>query len=94
MLLPIIYIESSVSGPTVCAIGGTHGNELAGCMATLELFKLRPDCGRLITIPQENFRAVKQNLREIPGESDLKCCYPGKKTGILMENLLLTVVAY
>jgi hypothetical protein len=84
---PYYTIDSNISGPTVCIIGGTHGNEPAGCRTAKELLALKPDCGKLIIIPTANLRAVKLNRREIPGEGNLNRCYPGSVTGILMEKL-------
>jgi predicted deacylase len=84
---PYYIIDSDIAGPAVCIIGGTHGNEPAGCKAALELLTLKPDCGKLIIIPAANRRAVKLNRRAIPGEGDLNRCYPGNATGILMEEL-------
>jgi predicted deacylase len=84
---PCYIIDSNISGPVVCIIGGTHGNEPAGCRAARELLTLKPDCGKLIIIPRANLRAVRLGRREIPGEGDLNRCYPGSATGILMEKL-------
>jgi predicted deacylase len=84
---PYYIIDSNVSGPTICIIGGTHGNEPAGCRAALELLTLKPDCGKLIIIPKANLRAVKLNRRENPGEGDLNRCYPGSATRTLTDKL-------
>jgi predicted deacylase len=84
---PYYIIDSDISGPAVCIIGGTHGDEPAGCRTAQELLTLKPDCGKLIIIPMANLRAVKLGRREIPGEGDLNRCYPGSATGILMEEL-------
>lgn len=84
---PYYIIDSNILGPAVCIIGGTHGDEPAGCRTARELHTWRPDRGRLIVIPEANLRAVRLNRREIPGEGDLNRCYPGNPSGILMEQL-------
>jgi predicted deacylase len=84
---PYYIIDSDIPGPAVCIVGGTHGDEPAGCRIARELLILNPDCGKLIIIPTANLRAVKLNRREIPGEGDLNRCYPGNPGGILMEQL-------
>jgi predicted deacylase len=89
---PYYIIDSSISGPAVCIIGGTHGNEPAGCLAARELLRWKPDCGKLIIIPAANRKAVRLNRREIPPEGDLNRCYPGSATGILMEKLALEML--
>jgi predicted deacylase len=84
---PYYIIDSNIPGPAVCIIGGTHGDEPAGCHTARELHTWRPDRGRLIVIPEANLRTVRLNRREIPGEGDLNRCYPGNPNGILMEQL-------
>lgn len=91
---PYYIIESKLPGPVICIIGGTHGNEPAGCRAAEKLLQFKPDCGKLVVIPKANIRALKGNRREIPGEGDLNRCYPGNKTGILMERFAFELLNF
>jgi predicted deacylase len=90
--VPYYIIDSNIPGPAICIIGGTHGNEPAGCRTAQELLKLKPDRGKLIIIPAANRRAVKENRREIPGEGDLNRCFPGSAAGSVMEELALEIL--
>lgn len=59
----VIIIEGKLAGPTVCIIGGVHGNELAGIMA-LDYIKdtLEIQRGRVVLI-YGNPRAIGRNVR-------------------------------
>lgn len=91
---PYYIIESKLPGPVICIIGGTHGNEPAGYRTAEKLLQFKPDYGKLIIIPRANIRAVRRNWREIPEEGDLNRCYPGNKTGSIMERFAFELLNF
>ena len=66
---PVFYLDSGKPGVTALVIGGTHGQEIAGCMAATVLIEnVEVTQGRLIVIPYANRSAmsVQDQRNRIP----------------------------
>lgn len=72
---PLFILDSGKPGATALAIGGTHGNELAGQVAALIMIEnLQMKEGRLIIIPYANRSAlsVKDTRKQIDRQHLIK----------------------
>ena len=97
---------SSIEGPTIFIMGGTHGDEVAGWKAAEKL--LTPEyyetfIGKVIVIPYANKLGVQLQQR-YPGVSssglydgikysDLNRAFPGDENGTLTEQLAYALCA-
>lgn len=65
--------DSQAEGPNIAIVGGTHGDEVAGWTAGLQLLDLIPQlkgfCGKILLIPQANIVADNHKVR-YAGSSD------------------------
>ena len=73
------------SGPTLLALGGTHGDEFEGPVALMKLAReLQPEAvrGRVIIIPALNLPAVRAGARLSPVDGqNLNRAFPGAYNG-------------
>ena len=95
---------SSVEGPTIFIMGGTHGDEVAGWKTAEKLLTkeyYENYIGKVIVIPYANILGVQLQLR-YPGisnsgiydgikYSDLNRSFPGKEDGTLTEQLAYAI---
>jgi N-alpha-acetyl-L-2,4-diaminobutyrate deacetylase len=94
VLIPITVVRNG-SGPTLLAIGGTHGDEYEGPVALMKLARsLLPEevSGRIIIIPALNLPAVRAGTRLSPIDGlNLNRAFPGKRddtlTGLIAHYL-------
>ena len=94
ILIPITVVKNGV-GPTLLALGGTHGDEFEGPVALLKLARdLQPEQvqGRLIIIPALNLPAVRAGTRLSPLDGvNLNRAFPGEYsdsiTGLIAHYL-------
>jgi predicted deacylase len=100
--LDIVVVRNG-PGPRVLVVGGTHGDEFEGQIATLELARSLPDlivCGTLIVLPLHNPAAARAGHRRSPTDlRDLNRAYgsarqPGPTQSIadFVSNALLPEV--
>ena len=97
-----VYVfRSNVSGPTVFITGGTHGDELAGWYAALELLNRVDYRGTVIIIPRLDMMGTKLEQR-YPGinnggvydgiqYSNLNRVFPGDPDGNITEQLAYAI---
>jgi len=82
--IPVIVVVGG-DGPTLVALGGTHGDELEGPVALLKLAReLQPEKlhGRAIIIPALNLPAVRAGTRLSPVDGmNLNRAFPGQYNG-------------
>ncbi|MBC7236025.1 MAG: succinylglutamate desuccinylase/aspartoacylase family protein [Chloroflexi bacterium] len=82
--IPITVIANG-SGPTLLAIGGTHGDEFEGPVALMKLARaLQPEevQGRVIIIPALNLPAVRAGTRLSPVDGmNMNRAFPGEYNG-------------
>jgi N-alpha-acetyl-L-2,4-diaminobutyrate deacetylase len=90
LLIPITVVKSG-EGPTLLALGGTHGDEYEGPVALMKLARdLRPEeiHGRVIIIPALNLPAVRAGTRLSPIDGvNLNRAFPGKYNGSITEMI-------
>lgn len=74
--------DSQIEGPNIAIVGGTHGDEVAGWTAGLQLVDLIPQlkgfCGKILLIPQANIVADNHKVRYAgsSNKSNLNRVYP------------------
>ena len=82
--IPVTVVAHG-SGPTLLALGGTHGDELEGPVALMKLARsLEPEAvrGRVILIPSLNLPAVRAGARLSPLDGmNLNRAFPGEYNG-------------
>ncbi len=72
-------------GPTVCVLGGMHGDEPAGYLAAERLLRWTILRGRLVVLPRAHRLAIERGERAYP--RNMNALFPGKADGDLMERL-------
>ena len=84
VLIPITVVANG-QGPTLLAVGGTHGDEFEGPVALMKLAReLEPQAvqGRLLLIPTLNLPAVRAGARLSPLDGmNLNRAFPGVYNG-------------
>jgi len=84
VLIPITVVAHG-RGPTLLALGGTHGDEVEGAVALMKLARtLQPQDvqGRVIIIPAINLPAVRAGARLSPLDGmNLNRAFPGQYNG-------------
>jgi len=80
-----IRLEAEQPGPTVCVVGGVHGDELIGTAAMHALDEFLQEhlmCGTVTMIPCANPDGAVRRVRYVPGDRlDLNRAFPGDKAG-------------
>jgi predicted deacylase len=90
--LPLYVACSPKSGPTVVAIGGTHGDEYEGPVGLKNLVaELDPKSlvhGRLIVIPVLNVPAFQVDMRQSPLDGvNMNRAFPGDPRGTITSRI-------
>jgi len=81
---PVYVVRGKQSGPTLCLIGGVHGDELNGTeVVRRALEKASPDRlrGTLVGVPIANLHGFRRSSRYLPDRRDLNRFFPGNPTG-------------
>lgn len=76
-------------GPTVCVLGGMHGDEPAGYLAAERLLGWTILKGRLVVLPRAHRMAIERGERAYP--RNMNALFPGKTDGDLMERLAYAI---
>lgn len=88
--IPIVRIRNG-DGPNVVLVGGNHGDEWEGQIATGKLIReLEPKHvrGRLVILPSANFPAVMASTRTSPiDEGNLNRSFPGDENGTVTQQI-------
>ncbi len=85
-------ITAPVKGPTVMVIGGIHGDEPAGIFAADEVSTWVIDRGTLLVLPRANIPAIKEELRNAPGEADLNRVFPGDFAANAVDKMAAEII--
>lgn len=86
----VLVVRGVRPGPTLCIIGGIHGDELNGIEIAYRVFSNTPPeklSGTLIIVPMANAAGVRSGLRYLPDRRDLNRCFPGKPTGSMGSRI-------
>lgn len=93
---PIYYFKSDIVGPKIAIVGGTHGDEVAGWTAALNLVESLKNStkmkGEILIIPEANILADKALSRyTVSGYnlSDLNRSYPLDRYSSSTENTIM-----
>lgn len=81
---PVLVVNGSRPGPTLCLTAAVHGDELNGIeMVRRVLHNLRPErlAGAVIGVPIVNLQGFKSGTRYLPDRRDLNRYFPGNRTG-------------
>ena len=81
---PVLVVNGSKPGPTLCLTAAVHGDELNGIeMVRRVLHNLRPNklSGAVIGVPIVNLQGFKSGTRYLPDRRDLNRYFPGSQTG-------------
>lgn len=98
---PVYIFRSSVAGPRLFIMGGTHGDEVAGWKTGLELLKKKDWHGTVMLIPQCNILA-DQLVQRYPGAKaggnyngityqDLNRKFPGSADGTITQQIAYAI---
>lgn len=74
---PLYLNHSGRQGATVLVLGGVHGNEPGGWLASEEVAGWMPTFGSLLVVPRANLLATRMMERTTPELGDLNRLYPG-----------------
>jgi len=92
--IPIVVINGVKEGPTLCVVGGVHGDEYEGPRAIAEIIKeLNPKKlrGTFIGVPVLNVLAYRWGSRVTPeDQKNLARVFPGKRDGTITEKIAYT----
>ena len=81
---PVLVVNGTRPGPTVCLTAAVHGDELNGIeIVRRVLYDLSPErlAGTVIGVPIVNLQGFKRSSRYLPDRRDLNRYFPGNPTG-------------
>ena len=81
---PVLVVNGTRPGPTVCLTAAVHGDELNGIeIVRSVLYDLSPDklAGTVIGVPIVNLQGFRRSSRYLPDRRDLNRYFPGNSTG-------------
>ncbi len=81
---PVLVVNGSQPGPTLCLTAAIHGDELNGIeMVRRVLHELEPEklSGAVIGIPIVNLQGFRRGSRYLPDRRDLNRFFPGNELG-------------
>ncbi len=87
---PVLVVNGSKPGPTLCLTGAVHGDELNGIeIVRRTLYDLDPEmlAGRVIGVPIVNLQGFQQGSRYLSDRRDLNRHFPGNPTGNLADRI-------
>lgn len=87
---PVLVVNGSKPGPTLCLTGAVHGDELNGIeIIRRTIYDLEPDklSGRVIGVPIVNLPGFQQGSRYLPDRRDLNRHFPGSTNGSLADRI-------
>lgn len=97
---PVLVINGTQPGPTLCLTAAVHGDELNGIeMVRRVMHDLSPDkvSGAIIGVPIVNVQGFRRGSRYLPDRRDLNRYFPGNPNGSaaarIANSLFLNVVA-
>jgi predicted deacylase len=81
---PLVVTRGVEPGPTVCLVGGIHGDELIGVEVVRQVMEeVEPQSlrGTLIGLPIANPYGFRRSSRYLPDRRDLNRYFPGRERG-------------
>ena len=81
---PVLVVNGSLPGPTLCLTAAVHGDELNGIeMVRRVLHDIDPDklSGAVIGVPIVNVQGFRRGSRYLPDRRDLNRYFPGNPNG-------------
>jgi predicted deacylase len=81
---PVLVVNGSTPGPTLCLTAAVHGDELNGVeMVRRVLHDVNPDklSGAIIGVPIVNVQGFRRGSRYLPDRRDLNRYFPGNPRG-------------
>jgi len=81
-------------GPTLCLVGGIHGDELNGVEIARRVYAGTPGdtlSGTLLAIPGANMQGLRSGNRYLPDRRDLNRAFPGNADGSLASRIAYTL---
>ena len=87
---PVLVINGSAVGPTLCLTAAIHGDELNGIEIVRQvMFQVEPERlrGRLIGVPIVNLQGFQRGSRYLPDRRDLNRYFPGDANGSLASRI-------
>ncbi|WP_339641219.1 succinylglutamate desuccinylase/aspartoacylase family protein [uncultured Porticoccus sp.] len=87
---PVLVVNGSKPGPTLCLTGAVHGDELNGIeIVRRTLYDLDPEmlAGQVIGVPIVNLQGFQQGSRYLSDRRDLNRHFPGNPTGNLADRI-------
>jgi predicted deacylase len=81
---PVLVLNGSQPGPTLCLTAAVHGDELNGIeMVRRVMHDLTPDkvSGAIIGVPIVNVQGFRSGTRDLPDRRDLNRYFPGNPNG-------------
>jgi predicted deacylase len=90
--IPVLALDSKVSGPVVWLTACIHGDEVGGTVIVHEVFKtlrkLRLNCGTVHALPLINSMGFENVSRYIKTDrEDLNRCFPGNVRGSMGKQI-------
>lgn len=87
---PVLVLNGSSPGPTLCLTGAVHGDEINGIEIIRQVFfGLKPEelAGAVIGVPIVNQQGFRLASRYLPDRRDLNRYFPGDPTGSSASRL-------
>jgi len=87
---PVLVINGTKSGPTLCITGAIHGDELNGIEVVRRvMYDIDPEnlAGTLIGVPIVNLQGFQRGSRYLSDRRDLNRFFPGEVTGSLASRI-------
>ena len=81
---PILVVNGTLAGPTLCLTAAVHGDELNGIeMVRRVMHNLDPEklSGAVLGVPIVNLQGFRRGSRYLPDRRDLNRFFPGNPTG-------------
>ena len=98
---PVLAVNGSLPGPTLCLTAAVHGDELNGIeMVRRVLHDVDPKklSGRMIGVPIVNVQGFRRGSRYLPDRRDLNRYFPGNPNGSaaarIAHSLFKDVIAH
>ncbi len=87
---PVLVINGSKPGPTLCLTGAIHGDELNGIEVVRRvMYDINPDdlSGTIIGVPIVNLQGFQRGSRYLSDRRDLNRFFPGEENGSLASRI-------
>lgn len=97
MLDTLLVVTRGVRpGPTLCLVGGIHGDELNGVEIARRVYAATPGdslSGTLLAVPGANIQGLRTGDRYLPDRRDLNRAFPGNPNGSLASRIAHSLYA-